>query len=50
MKNDRVFLIHILQNIEKIENSIKGRTKTDFKKEIDLQDATIRRIEVIGKQ
>jgi uncharacterized protein with HEPN domain len=49
MKDDKVFLIHILQNIEKIENSMKNRTKTDFKKDLDLQDAITRRIEIIGE-
>ena len=49
MKDDKVFLIHILQNIEKIETSMKNRTKTDFKKNCDLHDAITRRIEIIGE-
>ena len=49
MNRDEIYLRHVLENITKIENSTKGIKKTEFSKDIDVQDATIRRIEVIGE-
>ena len=40
---------HIIIEIIKIENSTKRISKEEFKKNLDLQDATIRRIEIIGE-
>jgi len=48
-KDPKIFLEHILENIEKIENGIKGMTEVEFSKNVDTQDATLRRLEVIGE-
>ncbi len=50
MKKDAlVFIGHMLDEITKIENSVKGLSKADFKRDVDVQDAMIRRIEIIGE-
>ena len=48
-KKDVIFLRHILEEIAKIERSVDGLTEEDFKKDQDTQDATLRRLEVIGE-
>mgnify|MGYP001439511497 CR=1 FL=1 len=48
-KDPKIFLKHILENIEKIENGINGMTEVKFSKDVDVQDATLRRLEVIGE-
>ncbi len=49
MKKDAVFLRHILETIEKIENSTKDVTKEEFESDVDVQDSTLRRVEIIGE-
>ncbi|MDY0385814.1 MAG: DUF86 domain-containing protein [Methanolobus sp.] len=49
MKDPEVFLMHIMDSIEKIEDFTNDKTKEDFLEDIQLQDATIRRIEIIGE-
>lgn len=50
MKKDPiVFIEHILECIELIEEYTKGVTKEEFFKLRQLQDSVIRRIEVIGE-
>ncbi len=49
MKEDKIFLGHILECIEIIRDYTKGVVKEDFEKDILLQDAVIRRIEIIGE-
>jgi uncharacterized protein with HEPN domain len=49
MKDPSVFIKHIIDSIEKIEDFINNRTKEDFLEDVQLQDATIRRIEIIGE-
>lgn len=39
----------MLDEMAKIENSVKNLSTGDFKKDVDIQDAVIRRIEVIGE-
>ncbi|MBI4152371.1 DUF86 domain-containing protein, partial [Candidatus Woesearchaeota archaeon] len=46
---DLVFLVHILEAIADIKDSIKGFTKVSFAKNKDVRDANVRRIEVIGE-
>lgn len=48
-KDPLVFIGHILDEIIKIENSIKNLSKKDFKEDVDIQDATMRRLEIIGE-
>ena len=43
------YIIHILNEIIKIEKSTHGLTKDLFIKNEDLIDATVRRIEIIGE-
>ncbi|MFH1193158.1 MAG: DUF86 domain-containing protein [Candidatus Jorgensenbacteria bacterium] len=48
-KDPRVFLLHILEYIELVEKDIAGVAKDEFKTNRLLQDAVVRRIEVIGE-
>ena len=51
MKNRDIglYLDDILQSIERIEQSARGLTKEEFDNNIDIQDAVVRRIEIIGE-
>jgi len=48
-KDPKIFIEHILESIQIIEEYIKGITKDDFLKSREKQDAIIRRIEIIGE-
>jgi len=48
-KDPKIFLSHILENIELIEKDMSGVSKNDFINNKLLQDAIIRRVEVIGE-
>lgn len=48
-KDDLVFIEHILESIELIEEYAKGISEKEFLGNKKLQDAIIRRIEVIGE-
>lgn len=50
MKKDPIiFLNHILESINKIEEFTKGLLKSDFINSVKTQDAVIRRLEIIGE-
>ncbi|MBU3942180.1 MAG: DUF86 domain-containing protein [Nanoarchaeota archaeon] len=50
MKRDfKVYINDVLESIEKIEDYIKGVSESEFKKNLQLQDAILRRLEVIGE-
>jgi len=50
MKRDvKLFIQDILEYVESIENSTKDTTKAKFDKNNLLQDATMRRLEIIGE-
>lgn len=50
MKKDAgIFISHILESIEKIEEFTKSVSKEDFLKSVQMQDAVIRRLEIIGE-
>jgi uncharacterized protein with HEPN domain len=49
IKNDQVYLEHILESITKIERFINGISKFDFDRDLMLQDAVIRNFEIIGE-
>lgn len=49
MKDDKIFVAHILESISIIKEHIKGISREQFDKDIKLQDAVIRRIEIIGE-
>lgn len=44
-----IFLEDILESIERIKKYTKGLTEKDFEKDEQLQDALVRRFEVIGE-
>lgn len=48
-KDLKIFLGHILDNIEKIENTFADLSEAKYSKDVDIQDATLRRLEVIGE-
>jgi uncharacterized protein with HEPN domain len=49
MKDPEVFIKHIVDSIEKIEDFTYNKTREDFLDDVQVQDATIRRIEIIGE-
>jgi uncharacterized protein with HEPN domain len=49
IKNDQVYLAHILEAITKIENFTKEISRFDFDHNVMIQDAIIRNIEIIGE-
>ncbi|MEM7816824.1 MAG: DUF86 domain-containing protein [Candidatus Aenigmatarchaeota archaeon] len=48
-KDPKIFIEHILESIEIIQNYLKGLSKKEFLNSKEKQDAVIRRIEVIGE-
>jgi len=48
-KDSEVFIEHILESIELIENYTANKTFSDFIESAQLQDSIIRRIEIIGE-
>ena len=48
-KEPKIYLEHILENIERIENNISDLSEAEFSKDVDIQDATLRRLEIIGE-
>lgn len=48
-KDPKIFLEHIAESIEDIENYTKGQTKESFSKAKMMQDAVIRKFEIIGE-
>ncbi len=49
MRNDLAYIRHILESIEIIEGHILGVTKENFFGSLLIQDAVIRRFEIIGE-
>lgn len=45
-KDPKIFVEHILDCVERIEEYTKGVTKNGFLNSIQLQDAIVRRIEI----
>ncbi len=48
-KDPKLFLIHILDNIEKIERDTGNLSENNFLRSDLIQDATVRRLEIIGE-
>lgn len=48
-KDDSIYLEHILQSIQKIEDYTNGIEYLEFIKNEEKQDAVIRKIEIIGE-
>jgi uncharacterized protein with HEPN domain len=49
MKEIALFIEHILESIERIENYTNEKEFNDFESDIELQDAVMRRLEIIGE-
>jgi uncharacterized protein with HEPN domain len=49
IKEDQVYLEHILEAITKIEIFTQGVSRFDFNRNVIIQDAIIRNIEIIGE-
>ncbi len=49
MKDPEIFIVHIIDSIGKIEDFTNNKEKEDFLEDVQLQDAVIRRIEIIGE-
>ena len=48
-KDPKIFIEHILESVERIEEYTGRITKKEFLKSQQIQDAVIRRIEIIGE-
>ena len=48
-KDSKIFLKHILESIAEIEKNTENISKNKFLKTIQIQDAIIRRLEIIGE-
>lgn len=50
MKRDyKVYLDDIAESIEKIEEYTQGKSWSDFSNDTEMQDAVLRRLEIIGE-
>lgn len=49
IKDPHIYLEHILESIEWIEKDIKGLTEEQFEQNVPIQDAVVRRFEIIGE-
>lgn len=48
-EKDKIFLEHILESLQRIQDYVEGVTKDEFFEDFKLQDAVMRRLEVIGE-
>ncbi len=48
-KDPKIFLEHILESVKEIERNIKGMAEDDFFDSTTIQDAVVRRLEIIGE-
>lgn len=48
-RNDQIYLVHILNSIERIEEYTEGMEEDHFLSNNLVQDGTIRQIEIIGE-
>ena len=49
MQRDREYILDILEAAKNIEEYIQGKTEQDFSKNLQCQDAVLRRLEIIGE-
>ncbi|MEK6938172.1 MAG: DUF86 domain-containing protein [Nanoarchaeota archaeon] len=49
IRKDLTFLEHILEAIKNIDSFVKGKNESRFLKDVMLQSAVIRQVEVIGE-
>lgn len=48
-KDDTVYLLHIIDAIELIEDYIKGVSENEFYSKSMIHDAVVRQVEIIGE-
>lgn len=48
-KDPKIFLEHILESIGRIEDNIEGLSEEKFSRAVTIQDAVVRRLEIIGE-
>jgi len=48
-KDPKIFLRHILESIEWIEKDMRDLSEDGFLKNVPIQDAVVRRLEIIGE-
>lgn len=48
-KDPKIFIQHIRESIEKVEKYTKGVSKTKFSRSSQIQDAVMRKLEIIGE-
>lgn len=49
MKDPLVFIKYMLESIGLIQSYVKGKSKEDLEKNIQFQDAIVRRFEILGE-
>jgi len=49
MQRDREYILDILEAAKNIEEYIQEKTEQDFSKNLQCQDAVLRRLEIIGE-
>lgn len=49
MKDDTIYIDHILQSIERIKTYLEGKDYISFADDLKTQDAVIRQLEIIGE-
>ncbi|KKR67125.1 MAG: hypothetical protein UU09_C0038G0005 [Microgenomates group bacterium GW2011_GWA2_40_6] len=48
-KDPKIFLSHILESITEIEKGVNGISEEKFSRSVQIQDAVVRRLEIIGE-
>jgi uncharacterized protein with HEPN domain len=49
MKDDKIYIEHILQSIDRIETYLSGKDHQSFSDDFMTQDAVVRQLEIIGE-
>ena len=49
MKDDKIYIEHILQSIDRIEAYLNGKDHQSFSDDFMTQDAVVRQLEIIGE-
>ena len=49
MKDDKIYIDHILQSIDRIEDYLSGKDHQAFSDDFMAQDAVVRQLEIIGE-
>jgi uncharacterized protein with HEPN domain len=49
MKDDKIYIDHILQSIDRIEVYLSGKDHQAFSDDFMTQDAVVRQLEIIGE-